>query len=195
MRAVIDQALLGEQIVNTFGFQVIDTSEAALQELTDAIANVYTTRVIDFLDNGWTLQGVTWYDADALAQTPGIVQVPTGGVVTGTRISDGLPPQVALLASHVCSGGPPWRGRTYHGGITVNNLLPGGRADVDLLTAFGLFWSDMQTLSTASNPTVQFGVIRLPRDGQPTSLFAPATGTTITSDFATQRRRRFGVGS
>lgn len=193
--AVVDQTWINEDAKNVLGVQVPTADVATLQAITDAIALAWDTEISSRLDNNWSLDRVTFYDADAAPGTPGLIFAPTLGPVVGQSLDTPVPKQACLYLSHTCEAGPPWRGRSYLAGCVTGDMTSSGRWDTPLITAANNLFAGLRTAIPSASAGALLGVIRRPDANSPVSLFAPITASVARSNPGTQQRRRIGRGA
>ena len=195
LKTVVNQRLQGNDVKNILCWLGSDAVVANGQAFADEIRDIYLDTIALQLASDWSLESITVYDAEAADGTPGITFVPTLGPIVGVAGSTSLPNQVAGLVSFNCIGGPPWRGRTYLGGLAVNNVGEDGLWTPACMTQLVNFGVRLSQFQLSSGLAVGHAVIRK-TDGVPIEDTSALVSSYIARDIpATQRRRRIGVGS
>lgn len=185
----------GDQYRNVHHYQFFNTvpSTTALQELVDGIDAAYKTNLQANISDSVTFDAYDVRRVD-LGDYPTIEYVATNGTWSGTNTNDPLPHQVAALVLFKALTPYPRSTRTYLFGFTEGGNASNGRIESGLVTNLEDWADDMFTIETEETfdpdkVAVQYG-------GDPRVVVDEndVTQRTVRAVWATQRRRRRGVG-
>jgi len=158
--AVASGTVYGQPWVNVIGLR-IDAGFALDQNIADSLGvdvrNLYNANV-GLQVNDWQLDAVVIQDlrsGTAPAWDANITPV------IGTNISDGMPPQVAMVVTHRTGlRGRSFRGRTYHAGLGEDSSTTSGQILTLTRTNFANAWTAFRTeLATDFSGFIQHAVV------------------------------------
>ena len=195
LTVVVNQQYNGQDVVNVLRYEGADAILSFSPEITDAIAQNYIDTVQDRLSAEWSMVSCTFYDTASPAGAPGKEEFPTQGTIVGTQTAAGLSNQTALLVSYIANDGPPFRGRLYHAGLANNQLVVGGVWGAGTISEFGLWATELLTLSGSGLTDIRQVIESKGTATVPAGTRADITGFVVRDVPGTQRRRRIGVGS
>jgi len=118
---VLNQLLYGQVIQNVLVFNNMVNNPTFRQEAADELRASFAVNVNSHMDDGWSLQNVTFQYND-VAPIFSVDTDFTNGILTGQVAGGSMPTQSSLLVSTLAIGNPPNRGRIYFGGISRGNL-------------------------------------------------------------------------
>jgi hypothetical protein len=189
----IDQ-VVGSQVVNNVTYwQFPDNLADTLQDFANSLRASYVTWVDDAFHTSWTYQSITCRQMDGGGAFTTLV-VPTSGALAGTNTNNLLPYASALLISTGFLGPKPNRGRIYFGGLTEeSNNLDATIFSTHRTNFEGLVkaWRDGLTTSQGS---CFLRIARPNFTANNWTLNNPVESVIARTQWATQRRRRPGVG-
>lgn len=164
-----------------------------LQEAVDAIDTAYKSRLQTFFADDVTFTGYVVRRLD-VGGLPGSDFTATAGNWSGTNTNDPLPTQVAALVTWKAQTTYPRSTRSFIGGLTEANNGTDGKIQSGLITALENFASDM--LSLAITAQVDADKVAVTISGTPPAVTDHNDVSTYSATpiWATQRRRRLGVG-
>lgn len=187
--ARLNQTWGGQVINNMLGYQMAVPTPANLDLISNHLMQEWFTRLGGALDDSYTFENITWYDADAAPGTPPIHIGGIGQTFVGGSAGHGLPKQSAILVSHSCVGGPPHRGRSYLAGFTENENASSGTVETATVTAVNGLFAALRNYVTGTFGVGSFlAVVRRPTLTEP-ALAAEIVTSNTSSFWATQRSR------
>lgn len=193
-QVVLDQLVDTEVIKNVTYWQLPDNQTATLQGFADNLRGTYVVPdVIASLHTSWSLQSLTVRQMDGGGAFSQLITFGLGAL-SGTAIEHLLPTQDALLISTGFLGPKPNRGRIYFGGLTEAANEAGG---VTNATVRGLFRQMVEIWRDGVATGAGNAFLRIARPdflNNTWTLNNPVESVIARGFWATQRRRRFGVG-
>lgn len=188
-RCVLDWDVNGEEAKNVLAINLDGDETNKLGQVAAELESLWDTFLKQYQPATVELQSFSFYNHELAPGAPPVVFIPAGSPLVGTSTEDLLPAQLAVLASHITDGGPPYRGRTYLTGfsefINVGNSTVLDSTQTAISNFFTNFRTFMLNLSANSD---YFAIIRADRGAFP-QTHARVVGTTVRANFATQRRR------
>lgn len=185
-----------QQIRNVHHYEFFNyvPTTAELQETVDGIDSAYKTHLINAIDNGFLTYA---YDVRRVDQAnlPTIEYVPTAGVWFGSNTNNPLPGQLAALVTFSTTTTFPRTTRSYISGLTVADVDTNSQMTLSLQGLLQNWGTAMLSipLSGALDPDKQAvkygGTPRVVIDSN------DVISREVTLIWATQRRRRIGVGA
>jgi len=192
---VLDQQIGDEVCKNVTYWQLPDNQSATLQTFADNLRGTFVTPdLVGWLSTNWTLLSITARQMDGGGAFSQLVTFGLGPLVGGS-LGQQLPTQLALLVSTGFLGPKPNRGRIYFGGLVEDANTGTGQpvlaARDDFQTAVEV-WRD-GVATGAGNAFLR--IARPDFLANNWVLNNPAESVIARNQWATQRRRRLGVGA
>lgn len=173
-------------------FNYVPTS-TQLQEAVDAIDTAYKSNLQSSLSDDFSFEAYDVRRVD-IGDLPTVEYQATAGAWDGTNTSAQLPHQVSALCTFKAQTTFPRTARTYLFGFVEDANNAGGRVEASVLSQISDWADDMLELTitgdlNADKQAVQFG-------GTPRAVTDSNDLETHSerNNWATQRRRRSGVG-
>jgi hypothetical protein len=179
--------------IHHFEFPGYVPTPAELEEAAEALATHYETWLVNMFAAQVSIRAIDLRRVD-IGDLPTQEYVPDGWPVSGTGTGDMLPTQVSALVIWKAPTTYPRSTRTYVFPMTETASGPvGGIQSANVTALFG-FSIDMETLAItgqtdANKVAVEYGGV--PRA---VILSNPVSAAPVPNVWATQRRRRPGVG-
>lgn len=193
--AVKGAFLASDQLRNIhhYSFDGDIPNNAQLQQLVDDIDSVYKTHWQAVMTPQITVNAYDVRRVD-IGNQPTIEYQATAGAWAGTNVGQPLPSQVALLVSFKALTTFPRNARTYVFGCSEGFNGGDGRPDGALITAGESFADGLMSVGQVGiggpdKVTVEYGGV--PRV---VTAFNILSQRKVAPNWATQRRRRLGVG-
>ena len=191
----LDQQIGDEVCKNVTYWQLPDNQTATLQTFADNLRGTFVTPdLVGWLSTNWTLLSITARQMDGGGAFSQLVTFGLGPLVGGS-LGQQLPTQLALLVSTGFLGPKPNRGRIYFGGLVEDANTGTGQpvlaARDDFQTAVEV-WRD-GVATGAGNAFLR--IARPDFLANNWVLNNPAESVIARNQWATQRRRRLGVGA
>lgn len=195
LKAVVNQKLQGQDVLNILCFSGSGAELVNAQILTDYIQQAYQDEFSVRQADEYSWDSITWYDAEAPSGTPGLNILPTGGGHVGVSTAAPLPNNVAGLLAFQSIVGPPWRGRMYVGGFTVDVMNQNGTLSPNTIQSLNTFGAKLAAIGATTGVVATHSIIgsnkALPIQDR-TAIVSSYIGRAIP---ANQRRRTLNVGS
>lgn len=184
----LNQTLFGQYVANVVAFTNVSEDPTWLQAFADAIRDSANGYWDNHMVTGWTLDNITVSFLDTTSVVYSVVVDFTAGDLQGNIITDGLPPQAAVLISTSHVGARPNRGRTYFSGIAEAGASNGEAASASVadLAQMVRDWADgLDTL----DPEPSMVILRRKSDKYPANVTNSIDLVKGNVRLKTQRRR------
>lgn len=180
--------------VHHYEFAGYDPTVAEMQEAVDALDAAYKTNLQQSYPTALKVYAYDTRRVD-VADMPTIEYIATAGLWNGTNVAQGLPTQVAALSTFKATTAFPRTSRTYHFPFTEAANEDGGQVSgAAQFLMLGWATAALELTVTgqlnADKVTVRYG-----GDPRIVTDWNEVTLTTANPRFATQRRRKIGVGA
>lgn len=173
------------------GAVVLDTAQQQL--LANTIDDDYKSNLQAVLSTSIEFYAYDIRRVD-IASLPAIEYVPGAGVWTGSAVGDKLPEQIAALLTMKAQTTFPRTTRTYLFGFVESENGSSGSIASNLLSAINLWAADVQTLTITGPITLAKVAVKYTGSPPAVTAFNEVFPSPAGSSWATQRRRRRGVG-
>lgn len=196
LRFVVKQKMNDNDIVNVFTFTEQDGFVMPVPErMAELIRDIYANNYAPIASDGWALTGIEYYDSTNVAGTPAQDVSPSGLPIVGTGGPGSVANQTAGLVNWKTVGGPPFRGRTYFGGIAAGKINTIGNWDTSVLNALAAVAFGLVVLTDPNGPRARLTIRSTKSNVVPAGTVAQVSTSQVNPIPASQRRRRKGVGS
>lgn len=143
----------GQEVRNIFYYltnDVLDSTQR--QDVADHFRGAYVTLdTAQNMDNDWNYYGIEIRQVD-VADLPSQTVTPTGGPVDGSHTAgDGLPNQIAMVASLYAPTQKPRRARTYQAGMVEAAIGQNGLFNTGARDAFEQFLIDVDSITVTGD--------------------------------------------
>lgn len=184
----LNQTIYAKKAVNVLCFSNMLEDSGFLQEFADEIRQTLVPNINTHRQEfaSWDNITVSFLEDDHISYSVDVdFQL---GQLIGDSQQQGLPPQVAVLASLNYVGARPNRGRIYFTGFTEAQNINGAVGE-ELQQACEAVVDQWRTGVTTSQQTCYLRILRRPSDVFPNYRSNPVSLVTVNPNFRTQRRR------
>lgn len=183
-------------MVNVLNFTFTSPPSAAdLQELAENVVQEWTVTLAPLQSSLWQMDEVTVYDSSAPAGAPGTVLSIGALPLQGSGGSDVVPNQVAGIIKYITQGGPPFRGRSYIGGLIPDTIGASGTFGPNTRLQMTNFGEAIKSITLSSGNVGSLVIVSSGTPAAPAGTFAIVDVISTNPAPRTQRRRAVGIGS
>lgn len=185
----------GNQLRNVHYYNIAGSTldAAQQQELVDAVDFVYKSLLQSIFSDNVAIYAYDVRQVD-LPDLPAIEYIATDGAWGGTENSDQLALQLCALTTFKSQTVYPRSSRTYHFPLTEFSNSGDGRLDPTSQTIFGAWADAMLELPIIGGINPQKATVKFGGDPRVVTDFNILQSNITARNFATQRRRKRGVG-
>jgi len=185
----------GNALRNVHYYNVSGTtlSVAQQQELVDGVDSAYKAFLQAILADTVAISAYDVRQVD-LPDLPAIEYIPTAGAWGGTENSDQLALQLCALTTFKAPTVYPRTSRTYHFPMTEFSNTGDGRLDPSAQTDCNLWAAGMQSIPVTGGLNPEKCTVKFGGDPRVVTDFNILQSFITARNFATQRRRKRGVG-
>ena len=180
--------------VHHYEFAGYVPSDTELQEFVDNFDSALKTRLQSRIKSNASVDAYDVRRVD-VGDLPTVEFIPTAGAWNGTDTGNLLPSQCAALITFKALTPFPRSTRTYVWGLTANALAAGGLVGSGTVTDLTNFGNDILEISVTGQLNPDKVAVAYSGDPRAVTSWNEVTNVTVTDVWATQRRRRRGVGA